>query len=584
MARWTVRAVQGMAVSATLVVLAACGEDGSDAGGEEPGAPTAFAGFCETVQPRVDAFLASQVDTVAPREQERYGGTAVAAGIGELADGMDAFLVSDYSSRQHQRYVNLMTLVRYDEELQPQPWLAESWELSEDGRELTFHLRDDILWHDGEPTDAEDVAFTYRRMLDPATGHPNAGSWAGYLGGEEGVEVVDAHTIRVRMDPRSGALDPWTTAAIMPEHLLGEVPPERLGQHPYGSQCPVGNGPFVFQEHLPGDRWSFTANPVFPAELGGRPYLDRYVFRVIPEPATLLTELLTGGLDVYVSPAPDQAEEIIEAPNTELRRFGFPSFVFVAWNSRRPELADSRVRRALTMGLDRDAIVESILQGYATVANAGIPPFHWAHDLAVEAGLDHDPAAARALLDEAGWTDRDGDGIRENADGLPLSFTVKYNQGSQQRQSIAEIMQAQLGGLGIDARPQVVEYGTLLDQLMFAEPREFDGVVMSLVAEFRLDETDLFHSRSVDGPMGWSGTTNDRMDQLLDQLRVTSDREEARALWTEYLAAQTQEQPYTFLYFPDRLDGVHTRLRGAVMDPRGEWQSLKDWWIAPEDR
>ena len=584
MVRWTVRVGRGVAVAATLVVAVACGQDRPGGAGEEAVGDTDFGGFCETVRPRVEAFLASRSDTPAVREEERYGGTVVAAGIGGLPSGMNAFVVSDYAARQHQQYVNLMTLARYDEELQPQPWLAESWELSEDGRELTFHLRDDVVWHDGEPTDAEDVAFTYRRILDPATGHPNPASWAGYQGGEEGVEVVDAHTVRVRLDPRSGALDPWTTAAIMPEHLLGDVAPERLGQHPYGTQCPVGNGPFVFQEHLPGDRWSFTANPAFPDELGGRPYLDRYVYRIIPEPATLLTELLTGGLDLYVSPTPDQAREIIDAPNAELRRFDFPSFVFVAWNSRRPQLADPRVRRAITMGLDRDAVVESIFQGYATVSNAGIPPFHWAYDLAVNSGLDHDPAAARALLDEAGWTDRDGDGVRENADGLPLSFTVKYNRGSQQRQSIAEIMQAQLGGLGIDARPQVVEFGTLLDQVMDPERREFDGVVMSLVAEFRLDETDLFHSRSEDGPMGWSGTTNDRMDQLLDQLRVTSDRQEGRALWTEYLEAQAQEQPYTFLYFPDRLDGVHTRLRGAVMDPRGEWQSLKDWWIAPEDR
>jgi len=145
-------------------------------------------------------------------------------------------------------------------------------------------------------------------------------------------------------------------------------------------------------------------------------------------------------------------------------------------------------------------------------------------------------------------------------------------------------MQAQLAEVGVEARPQSVEYGTLLEQIMTPERREFDGVIMSFVTEFRLDETDLFHSRGVDGPLGWSGTENPRMDELLDELRVTADREEARALWAEYQEALAMEQPYTYFYFPDRLDGVHTRLQGVVTDARGEWQSLKDWWIAPEER
>ena len=262
--------------------VAACGGDG----GDEAGSASAAGDFCAEVTPRVEAWLAEARDAAQAPDDERYGGTVVVAGIGEASAGMNAFVSGDYASRQHQQFVNLMPLIHYDEDLEPMPWLAESWEVSEDGTELTFHLRDDVVWHDGEPTDAEDVAFTYARITDPAVGFPNAGFWKHYVKGAEGVEVLDARTVRMRLEPHADFIDPWRTVGIMPEHLLGDVPVEELGQHPFGTRCPVGNGPFVFQEHRPQDRWVFDANPAFPGELGGRPFLDRYVFRIIPEQTT----------------------------------------------------------------------------------------------------------------------------------------------------------------------------------------------------------------------------------------------------------------------------------------------------------
>ncbi len=577
----------GVARAGAILVLfaglAACGD--GDQGTEADGTAAAADAFCGEVGPRVDAWLDS-VRAAAPAPSgERYGGTVTVGGLGELANGINAFNVRDYSARQHQQHVVLMTLVRYDADLEPRPWLAESWELSEDGTSLTFHLRDDVFWHDGEPTDAEDVAFTFRRLTDPETAFPNAASWAPYTDREGGVsvEVVDAHTVRFDMERHSEFLDVWTTTAIMPEHLLAEVPAAELGQHPFGTRCPVGNGPFVFAEHRPQDRWVFQANPAFPEELGGRPYVDRYVFRVIPEQATLLTELLTGEVDVYVSVPPDQAQRIEEAPDAELLSFDWPGFVFVAWNSRRPQLADPRVRRALTLGTDRRQIVDGVLRGFATVANSGVPPFHWAHD-ADGPSLEHDPERARALLDEAGWRDGDGDGVRENADGERLSVTIKYHPGSQQRQAIAEVMQSQLAEIGVEAEPRVVEYATLLEQIMTPGQRDFDGVVMSFVTEVRLDETDLFRSDRAEGPLGWSGIQSPRLDSLLDRLATTVDRDEARGVWSEYQAVLTEEQPYTWLYHPVRLDGVRSAMGGVVMDPRGEWASIKEWWLDPSER
>ncbi|HSW30972.1 MAG TPA: ABC transporter substrate-binding protein [Longimicrobiales bacterium] len=561
-----------------VLALSACGRD------EEPETyAVANDPFCLEVMPRVEAYLARAEAEHPTPDYERYGGRVVAGAIGELRDGLMVLTTTDHGSTQHQQFVALMPLIEYDEALQPKPYLAESWEVDDALTEITFHLRQGVFWHDGEPTTARDVAFTYVRATDPETLFPNAAYWSHYVPGPEGVEVVDDHTVKVRMRPHAEFMDPWRTLAILPEHLLGDVPPAALREHPYGSRCPVGNGPFVFREHRDQDRWVFTANPAFPTALGGRPYLDSYVYRIVPDESTLLNELLAGSVDVFVAPRPDQARQILEAEDLRLLHAPFRDFIFAGWNARRPQLADARVRRALTLGTDRQQIVDALLEGYGRVANSTLLPAHWAYDSLQASALPYDPAAARALLEEAGWSDADADGVRERADGTRLAVTLLYNQGNQARKRIAEIMQMQLREIGVEATPQVLEWGALIDKISNPEQRDFDGVVLAWVGEFRVDDTGLFHTAHVDGPNAYSGTRNRELDRLLDTLGVVADRSVARPLWARYEQVLAQEQPYTFLYFRDRLMGVRNAVQGMVLDARGEWVNVKDWWVeAPE--
>ncbi len=294
------RLTRSILAAGAAVVLGACG--GGEGGVSREARPwmleaslsEAGAGipFCEDVTARVSAFMAQFEGQMSP--STRYGGTVVVGNIGEIPAGMNGLISTDVTASQHQSFVNLMTLVQYDENLDPMPYLAESWEVSNDKTEITFHIRDDVYWHDGELTDAYDVAYTFKRAIDPETAFPNAAYWTHYDRGPEGVEVVDSFTVKFRMRPHADYIDPWRATAIMPEHLLGDVPSTMLRQHPYGTVCPVGNGPFIFVEHREAASWTFQANPAFPAGLGGRPYLDRYVYRVITEQTTLLTELLTA--------------------------------------------------------------------------------------------------------------------------------------------------------------------------------------------------------------------------------------------------------------------------------------------------
>lgn len=566
-----VREVSGSAL-VLAVLLTGCGE----AGDPLEGMPA----FCQTVIPEMEAWLAEHEQP----SGERYGGTAVVAGIGEIADGMNALISSDYAANQHQIFVNLMTLLRLDESLELAPYLAEEWEMADDFSSVTFHLRDDIHWHDGTPTTAHDVEFTYLRATDPETAFPNSAFWSHYVRGPDGVEVIDDYTIRFEMREHAEPLDPWRATAIMPRHLLEDVPPAELRQHPFGTRCPVGNGPFVFAEHRQDESWTFRRNPAFPEALGGPPYLERYVYRVIPEATTILTELLTGNLEVQIGPLPDQTDQILQTPDVELHDFPFRSYVFVGWNSRQAQLEDVRVRRALTHGTNRQEIIDALLAGYGEIANASVPPFHWAYNEDLDDAMPYDPDEARRLLDEAGWSEIGDDGIRRNAAGDRLEISVKYNTGNQQRQDIAEIMQAQLQQVGVAVRPQVVEWATLLDQINDPELRDFDGVVISWVTEFKVDDHDLFHSEKKDTPFGWAGTEDPELDMLLDTLQLVVDRDEALPLWHRYQERLVELQPYTYFYYPRRLVGRHVRLRDAQFDVRGEWVNLGEWWIPADER
>jgi peptide/nickel transport system substrate-binding protein len=552
-------------------LLSGCGDAGEGV----------YGSFCEPALARVDSFMAAFDASASPGQE--YGGTAVVGAAAGLRAGMNGFDASDVGSAQHQMFVNLMTLIQYDEDLEPVPYLARSWEVSDDLTTVTFHLRDDVLWHDGEPTTAHDVAFTFLRIADPATNYANASFFENYIPGEEGLELVDTYTIRLRLRrPHMDFLDPWRTVAIMPRHLLEHVPPSDLLQHPFGTNCPVGNGPFRFISHDPGARWVFEANPAFPEGLGGRPFLDRYVFRVIEEAPTLLAELETGSVDVYLGVAPHYAPRIEEDPDVDLVSFPYRAVLFAGWNSRNPKLGDPRVRKALTVGTDRVRILEGVRRGLGTVVNTGVPTTHWAYDSTLGDSFPFDPDRARALLAEAGWEDRDGDGVREDTLGTPLSLELLYNP-NQEREEVAEIMQAQLRDVGVDLQPRSLEYSAFLNSV-FSPERAFEGFVIAWEAEFRLDERDLFHSRAVDAPYGFSGIQDSVLDRYLDTLQLITDRAEAVPLWRAYQLRLMELHPFTFLYSYHRLSGVSRRLRGVVMDVRGEWQNLREWWIAPEDR
>ena len=511
-------------------------------------------------------------------EGERYGGTAVVAIAQDIPD-INPLTQTEVTAQEISEFVLFVPVVTYDESFEPRPAFARSWEVNADTTLLTFHLRDDVFWHDGVKTTAYDLDFTYDLARNPETGFPNTAYWTHYGDGE----VVDSFTWRVALKPHALFMDPWRTFPPVPRHVLEGVPAAQLRQHPFSNREPVGNGPFRFVSREDGQSWTFEANPGFPEELGGRPYLDRVVFRVIPEPTTSMTELVTGNVDFYVMPPYEQGSRVDADPNARLVNYQDRAFVLIGWNQRRPPFDDVRVRRALTMALDREEIVNAVLFGYGELANATVPSFFPQFDAEAGADLSHDPNAALALLAEAGWT-RGADGKLRNAAGQPLAFTLNTNHGNQVRADILSIVQAQLAEIGVDTQPQILEWGTLLDRINNPQTRDFDAVLIGWRTEFRVDDTDLFHCDKMNDPYQWVGHCDERLDMLLDTLPTIANPDASLPLWKEYQKLIAEQQPYTFVYFSERIHGVHERLRNVNPDARGDWVGISRWWIAPQQR
>lgn len=517
-------------------------------------------------------LLAGAACTEAGDGGPRTGGTAVVVYAGGPTAANPLIAVDAYSHAMN-TWLLFLPLLKAEPDLAAEPALAESVE-SEGDSLVVLRLRRDVVWSDSTATTAYDAAFTLERALDPATGFPNAEQ----LSHVRAVEAVDSFTLRLRLDPVREPLLALTTLPVLPRHVLDTVPAAALRTTSFNLR-PVTNGPFRVVEARPGDRWVFAANEDHPEGLGGRPRLDRLVWRVIPESAAQLAELRAGEADVVVgvrAEAFDDPElsgvERIEAPTLE--------YAGVAWNARRGALRDPRVRRALGLAIDRPGILASLRGGHGTLAAGPVPPAHWAHAPSVEP-LPYDTAAARRALAEAGYMDRDRDGTVEGPAGEPLRLTLLYPAESDFNRDVAQVMQENLRRIGVELRLRALEGATLFGTITAPE-RDYDAVLLGLTADPRLDLRGLFHSALLENPYQVAGYESPAADSLLDRIDATVGREAAAPLWAALQERLRDEQPWTFLYFTTELILVRDRLEGVEADVRGVLPSAPRWWLRTE--
>lgn len=484
----------------------------------------------------------------------------------------------DNSAEQDVLSLVFNSLTRADGSGNLLPDLAERWTISADSGTYTFYLRRDVLWHDGAPFTADDVAYTVSVIQDPSFlgTVPAVELWR-----EVTVEVVNPYIIRFILPEEVSPFAPflsYTTFSILPVHLLEGVPVTEL---PQATLYPIGTNKWRVTG-LTGVEMVLEPNPVWEWE-DQPPLLDELHLRFYDNMSQAIQALNrnevmgVGEVPPSILPAILNNENLV--PNPSLAS-GYTALFF---NLRNPLFQRHDIREALLVGLDRQEIVNDVLQGQGVVADAFLMPTHWAYPGNLPP-YEYDLETAEAFLDKEGWVDTDGDGIRER-EGSPVEFTILTIASEPILAEVVDEISRQYAELGIRATPQLV--GTVTELRTILQTRDFDIFVLSTPSNGLPPDPDFFplwHSTQI-GETGQNYTSfnTEETDRLLLEARASLDQNERRAVYEEFQEILATELPAFPLYYPITNYVVSAQVKdvqvGPSVHPGDRFQSLPEWYI-----
>ncbi len=499
------------------------------------------------------------------------GGTAVIGLISDV-EAWNEILARQTSTLQVLRriYLPLAREVRlHDGTSEFEPRLAKSWTHSEDGRAITFHLRE-TTWSDGTPITAEDVRFTWKAQTSPETAWANADVKKAI----HDVTVEDDRTVTFHFDRvYPEAMADAVEGGILPKHVFGQVPWDQWRTYDW-SKARVGSGPFLLERYEPGTEITLTRNPAFFRR--DRPYLDRLVFRIIPDRGNLLLQMQAGAVDLVEGIPPSRADALRKTPQVQVFDLETSNYDYIGWNEARPPLDDPEIRRALTLAIDRQGIVEELLYGHGVVSAGPVPS---AYPVPVERNRwPYDPDEANRILERKGFDLEDGVQVRN---GAPFQIAMTTNAGNQVRKQVMARVQEQLGRIG-------VKVNLLPPMQMRAFVRkhmsgDFDAYVGGWAFSGKVEFHMLFGSDAF--PPAGSNLVHyasAETDQALADLEAVHTFQEMAGPLHRLQERIHADQPYTFLYESWKLAGASARLHGLKFNvPSDGMAGLEDAWIAP---
>jgi peptide/nickel transport system substrate-binding protein len=523
---WTGKSTQHSLISALFAALLLTACDGNQT--------------ASTADPADTTDTASDTDTTTTQE----GGTLIWARYGD-ADSLDPHRTTTTLSWQmfDQLYD---TLLAFDDNGEIVPNLAQEWEVNEDGTAVTFTLNEGITCHDGTPFDANDVKYTADRALDDANPSVTSGAW----GPIESVDVVDPQTVTFQFSSPFGAFlsfmaDPFASMICDSNEEFGDQ---------FGVSQAIGTGPWQFVSWTRGDEIVLERNENYvrfgrPVENEGAPYLERLIVRQIPEAQTRLAGLQTGEVQLIVNPPLDDLDVVRDDPNLELHvaENTGQNFFFQFTNSR-PPFDDIRARQAVAYAVDVDAAIQTafgddLVQREKCPISRGV--FANDQDFCDQFTYEHDPERARELLAEMGYSPEQ-----------PMEVILMTSTGDN-RERMVQIFQSQLAQVGIDARLETMDIGTLNARVKQENERTTGTSTFDMMDWAWFDPDilyQLWHS-----PGAYSGYQSDELDALLETTRTTVDPDERQAAVEEVMEYLLTNAVHIPLYTPGSLWVYATR-------------------------
>ncbi|HUP27437.1 MAG TPA: ABC transporter substrate-binding protein [Chloroflexia bacterium] len=524
------------------------------------------------------------VRTATPTQPPRApGGTLTVRMAGDV-QSFNPWLTAGNTDSENISGLLFSGLTRLDNHLMPVPDLAESWDVSEDGTSIVFHLRSGVLWHDGKPFTAEDVVWSYKILTGIRTDNPSQLHILDTVASVDAIDPVTT-TVRFKLKRRYSPLLADLSVAILPSHILSGTTPQELAESPFNAS-PVGTGPFTFEKHTVGESVILKANPRY---FGGAPALERVGFLVADEPTAV--QAIQDGKLLFARLSPGAAEQVVkDTPGSRGGAYDELGYDFVAFNLRAPRpFSDTRLRKAWALALDKPGLAFQATGGGGDPLWSDVNKASWAYNLGVST-LGGNPDEARRLIAEAGWQDTNGDGIVEKA-GKPLEVSLFVRPDNAVRRKAAEGMVAPLARVGIRVRVELADFNTaLLARISPLSRPPFDFDVALLGWTRRSVDPDpfaLFHSSQIPteaapGLLNFTGFAAPEYDSLVLEANSTYDFGRRKELYARLQAITAGELPYYFLWAEKFGLVAGPKLKGDIdfSSPRYLWNAAQ-WYIEP---
>lgn len=512
--------------------------------------------------------------THTPYARKPIGGTIT---YGSIADPviLNPILFTDTASGEVMDRTH-WGLVRFDQENQPMNAIADRWSWNQQTLTWRFWLNPSAKWHDGRPVTARDVKFTYETVLADGYDGPRRADFALI----DSITVVNDHTVDIKMKQIDAPFIFRLGLGLLPHHILGNVPVRELRAHAY-NRNPIGNGPYMFGRWVSGQFVELRRNPNF--FQGPRPYISTVVIRTYPDLNVMQTAWEAGDVDWFAALTVDHIDRIMREHDGRayFREVPLHGYDYFSFNLENQILADRRVREALVVGLDRTAMVDTVLDRRGSVLNAHQPRTSWASGAPNLNLYEHSAVRARQMLDAAGWRLPAGagrDAVREK-DGKRLTLRLTSNAGNVIRTDLSDMAIAYWRRIGVQVTQEVVEWSVMLDR--FARG-DYDMMIIGWSLGLDPDPYAMFHSSQaerVDGRImtfNRGSFKNAEADRLIEAARATVSIPERRRLYRELDQLLNRELPYIWIFQRIQVAAVANRIQGATWSPTGDiWPETK---------
>ncbi|CAG7653740.1 peptide-binding protein [Paenibacillus allorhizosphaerae] len=440
---------------------------------------------------------------------------------------------------------------------------------SADKKEMTIKIRNDAKFTDGKPVTAADVVFTYNIPIHPDYKGPRKGTFDKVTK----VEKVDDYTVKFTFkEPHAGYID-MLIYNILPEHLLKDIPVKDMEKSDFAKK-PVGSGAYKLEEWKQGQYLRFVRNENY---YKGKPAIEKVTAKIIPDGNAQMAQLQTGEINVVGVPVDNLAAMDQYAKTSgkiKLQKgIGTGQYQFVAWNLTNPLFQDKKVRQALTTAIDRQGIVDSIVEGQGKLVNSQTAPSYWTFTDNVPK-FPYDPEKAKKMLAEAGWKDSDGDGILDK-NGQKFEFEMQTIQGNKVREKAVTVIQQQLKKVGISVQPRSVEGSAFTKNW---SSKNFVALFHGWSISGDPNPKGIWHSSSIEAGSNYITYKNPEVDKLIEEDLLTFDQAKRKELLNKVDALVAEDQPYTFMYSPTVTMAYPSNLEGFNPN-RDNLKEIEKWYF-----